>query len=71
MVTGDDLKGVFDDVVNQVLILLTEQIDGVGEISAGKRLPILLVGGFGSSVYLKNRIQETFGQCHVLQPPDA
>jgi hypothetical protein len=71
VVTGDDLKGVFDGVVDQVLILLTEQIDGVGEIPAGKQLPILLVGGFGSSVYLKKRIQETFGQCDVLQPPDA
>ncbi len=71
MVTGDDLKDVFDDVINQVLILLTEQIDGVGEIYPGKLLPILLVGGFGSSVYLKKRIQETFGQCDVLQPPDA
>jgi hypothetical protein len=70
-VTGADLKEIFDGVVDIVLLLLHEQIHAVGTAHGSRKLPILLVGGFGSSEYLKTRITETFDQCEVLQPPDA
>jgi hypothetical protein len=70
-VTGADLKGIFDEVVDRVLLLLHEQVQSIGPIPDGRKLPILLVGGFGSSQYLKTRVKETFLQCEVLQPPDA
>jgi hypothetical protein len=70
-VTAEDLKEVFDPVVNMVLILLSEQIEAVGNLLDSERIPILLVGGFGSNKYLKLRIMQQFENCMVLQPPDA
>lgn len=65
------LKAIFDEVVDRVLLLLHEPVQAVGAVRGPKKLPILLVGGFGNSEYLKARIIDTFAQCEVLQPPDA
>ena len=70
-VTTEDLKEIFDPVVSMILILVSEQIDGIKVVQGGKKIPILLVGGFGSSEYLKRQITEHFEDCVVLQPPDA
>jgi hypothetical protein len=70
-VTGEDLKKVFDPVVDKVNLLLAEQIEAVGNGQNGRKIPVLLVGGFGSSEYLKARVAQMFDNCDILQPPDA
>ncbi|KAG0321515.1 Heat shock 70 kDa protein 12A [Podila horticola] len=49
-------KIVFDPVVTQVLQLIREQLDKAKNCSA-----IFMVGGFGSSKYLLNRVKQEFG----------
>lgn len=52
-----ELKDIFEPVISEILTLIRNQIQQTAE---DVKL-ILLVGGFGSSFYLKSRIQETFG----------
>ncbi|KAG0249069.1 hypothetical protein DFQ27_000396 [Actinomortierella ambigua] len=47
---------VFDPVVERVLALIRDQLDKATKCSA-----IFLVGGFGSSTYLLNRVTKEFG----------
>ncbi|KAF9437622.1 Heat shock 70 kDa protein 12A [Entomortierella beljakovae] len=47
---------VFEPVVVQVLELIHQQLESVSECSA-----IFMVGGFGSSEYLRNRAKQEFG----------
>ncbi|KAI9013758.1 hypothetical protein CLU79DRAFT_708537, partial [Phycomyces nitens] len=51
-------KKVFDPVVNQVIDLIREQLDQTG----GKLDAMFLVGGFGQSLYLYQRIIEVFSK---------
>ncbi|KAH0559616.1 hypothetical protein GP486_003866 [Trichoglossum hirsutum] len=71
VITVDDLKGIYNPVVTRILILVQQQLGMIENIVPGKATPILLVGGFGSSKYLKRCLEERFQQCTVLQPPDA
>ncbi|KAI9315669.1 hypothetical protein BX666DRAFT_1878862 [Dichotomocladium elegans] len=48
---------IFDPVVNKVLSLIRQQYE---QIPDGRLTYLLLVGGFGSSNYLYQRIQDTF-----------
>ena len=52
-----ELKDIFEPVISEILTLIRNQIQQTAE---DVKL-ILLVGGFGSSFYLKSRIQDTFG----------
>ena len=52
-----ELRDIFEPVVSEILTLIRDQIKQTAE----KVKLILLVGGFGSSFYLRSRIQETFG----------
>ncbi|KAI9025151.1 hypothetical protein CLU79DRAFT_744308 [Phycomyces nitens] len=47
---------VFDPVIDQVLELISDQLDNAKDIGT-----IFLVGGFGQSKYLLKRIKEVFG----------
>ncbi|KAF8183795.1 hypothetical protein K438DRAFT_1131087 [Mycena galopus ATCC 62051] len=60
-------EAVFDPVVNEVLDLISRQLDTSPKIDA-----LLLVGGFSGSTYLKTRIEEQFSPLiHTLaRPPD-
>jgi hypothetical protein len=71
VITVDDLKGIYDPVVTRILILVQQQLGMIKNIVPGRATPILLVGGFGSSKYLRKRLEERFQQCTILQPPDA
>ncbi|KAJ6486664.1 hypothetical protein C8R45DRAFT_995477 [Mycena sanguinolenta] len=59
---------VFDPVVNDVLDLISTQLDTSPKIDA-----LLLVGGFSACAYLKIRIEEQFGpSIHtIVRPPDS
>lgn len=53
--------------------LIVEQIERVQQTAANATVSaVLLVGGFGSSEYLRKSIEEHFGEdMKVIQPPDA
>ncbi|KAF7345112.1 hypothetical protein MVEN_01675100 [Mycena venus] len=61
-------EAVFDPVVNEVLDLISRQLDTSPSIDA-----LLLVGGFSGSAYLKTRVEEQFSpRIHTLaRPPDS
>ncbi|KAJ7875395.1 actin-like ATPase domain-containing protein [Mycena olivaceomarginata] len=61
-------EAVFDPVVNEVLDLISRQLDMSPSIDA-----LLLVGGFSGSAYLKTRVEEQFNSLiHTLaRPPDS
>ncbi|ESZ93131.1 hypothetical protein SBOR_6503 [Sclerotinia borealis F-4128] len=74
----DDLKRIFDPLIADIQRMVDDQINLVKtkRMSEGHPTPkeikaIFLVGGFGSSGYLKSRI----GACHpniqIIQPHDA
>ncbi|KAI8597092.1 hypothetical protein EDD21DRAFT_386334 [Dissophora ornata] len=53
---ASELKSrVFEPVVKKVLALIQEQLDGAKNVSA-----IFMVGGFGASTYLLNRVKQEF-----------
>ncbi|KAF7544953.1 hypothetical protein G7Z17_g9551 [Cylindrodendrum hubeiense] len=65
---ASDLQGIFEPVVLEVIALVKEQI-------TSSNVPIravLLVGGFGASNYLKERLRNAIDKnIQVMQPPNA
>ncbi|CAB4408730.1 unnamed protein product [Rhizophagus irregularis] len=51
----EDVKRMFDPVINKIIKLIREQLNNSGTISA-----MFLVGGFSESKYLQKRIREEF-----------
>jgi hypothetical protein len=52
----EDVKGMFDSVINQILDLISEHLDENNEeVSA-----MLLVGGFSENKYLQEKVKEKF-----------
>jgi tRNA A37 threonylcarbamoyltransferase TsaD len=72
-VTYTELKDVFDAVIRMIFQLIISQMEKVEEAPGDLSVSaILLVGGFGSSEYLRKEIQEHFGEdIKVIQPVDA
>ena len=71
-IPSGDLKAIFDDVIEQILVLIAEQVQDVTK--SGKspdKITIILVGGFGSNLYLRERVEETFRHLNVIHPPDS
>ena len=62
----DDLKDIFEPVVSEVLRLIAGQIRQTGKVVK----LILLVGGFGSSFYLRKRIEAEFPRIEVKVAPN-
>jgi hypothetical protein len=71
VMTANDVKGIFDPVIHQILILIQSHREENREALSNRKLPILLVGGFGSSKYLKTKIEGEYPGAPVLQPPEA
>lgn len=58
--SAEQVKDIFDPVIDEIIALLEGQIDSIrerGEVVSG----IILVGGFGSSDYLYKRMRQHFG----------
>ncbi|RGB36478.1 hypothetical protein C1646_814007 [Rhizophagus diaphanus] len=51
----EDVKRMFDPVINKIIKLIYEQLNNSGPISA-----MFLIGGFSESKYLQKRIREEF-----------
>lgn len=72
MMTGEDMQGIFDPLITDVLQLVHQQAKSALLKRQG-RAPkgIFLVGGFGSSQYLKKRLEKVVPGVQVIQPDDA
>ena len=73
--TTEELKTVFDPVIGMIIQLINGQLDQVEEALGNLDVSsILLVGGFGSSEYLRREIEKHFSGCDdipelkVIQP---
>ncbi|KAE8329971.1 hypothetical protein BDV39DRAFT_202552 [Aspergillus sergii] len=64
------IKGIFASVVEQVVSLVQSQLRAIAR-SGTKAKTIMLVGGFGESEYLYQRLKAACPQTPVMQPPDA
>ncbi|KAK5658679.1 hypothetical protein OQA88_2075 [Cercophora sp. LCS_1] len=65
---ASDLKTIFDPVVQEAISLVQDQIKS----SRDPIKAVLLLGGFGSSTYLKERLREVVPKTTaVIQPPNA
>ncbi|MFJ3733014.1 Hsp70 family protein [[Kitasatospora] papulosa] len=73
VVTADEAREVFEAVIPGILSLVDRQLDEMRaqrRNAPGKEL-VILVGGFGNSPYLQERLQEHLtGRADVLIPPD-
>lgn len=75
--TTEELKTVFDPVIRRIIILITGQLDRVEEALGSLDVSaVLLVGGFGSSEYLRRELERHFSgddvpKLKVIQPVNA
>ncbi|KAH0613556.1 uncharacterized protein H6S33_005442 [Morchella sextelata] len=71
-VARKDVRDIFEPVVSQVLELISKQVIEVLKSGKGPVAAILLVGGFGSSEYLYQRINKWgSGKITIMQPRNA
>lgn len=71
---GECLQNIFEPVMKDVLRLIDAQVSEAREKRPGNGLKgIFLVGGFGSSRYLKEQLQKEYDlmKIQVIQPHDA
>jgi Tfp pilus assembly PilM family ATPase len=73
IIKASELREVFDKVIQAIFVLIVQQIERVQQADPNGRVSaILLVGGFGSSEYLRKSIEEHFGEdMKIIQPPEA
>ncbi|KAG5977078.1 hypothetical protein E4U56_000482 [Claviceps arundinis] len=70
--TGHELSRIFEPLVADVLRMIEYQVQEVRLKRPERGVSgICLVGGFGSSNYLMQRVKQHFPQTQVLQPEDA
>jgi hypothetical protein len=77
-VTADDLHAIFEPVFKEIDRLVAEQISKVRikrlqdkHPMGGNIKAIFLVGGFGSSLFLRDAIEKAHPDIQVIQPNDA
>lgn len=72
-ITSAELKDVFDAVIRMIFDLIVVQMERLEEAPGDLTVSaILLVGGFGSSEYLRKEIEQHFGEdVKVIQPVNA
>ena len=77
-ITATDLRvNVFEPVIRQVLQHITDQLERVEQAPGSPGVSaILLVGGFGSSAYLRKSVEghfdgEVLPKIQVIQPVNA
>lgn len=68
--TTKDLTAIFQPVIDEIIQLVRNQVAAAAQ--EAKIKAILLVGGFGASPYLKEKLREAMGShIKILQPPYA
>lgn len=79
ILTREEMKGIFDPVISQIVGLVQKQMDAVESGDDGFDVSaILLVGGFGASEYLRQRLFKDLKstrnpdvEVEILQPTNA
>jgi hypothetical protein len=66
-ITGKRLQKIFDPVITEVLSLIKAQLKATDNPVTA----VLLAGGFGTSKYLKKRIEEEIGDIRVIPIEDG
>ncbi|KAH7336643.1 hypothetical protein BKA65DRAFT_37690 [Rhexocercosporidium sp. MPI-PUGE-AT-0058] len=68
----EDMREIFDPCVNRVLTLVDSQIDEISSQGATVKY-ILVVGGFGKSMYLLKRIRERYSarNIEIVRPSNS
>ncbi|KAG6241820.1 hypothetical protein E4U24_006000 [Claviceps purpurea] len=70
--TGHELSRIFEPLVADIVKMIEYQVQEVRLKRPERGISgICLVGGFGSSNYLMQRVKQHFPQIQVLQPEDA
>ncbi|KAK2609277.1 hypothetical protein QQS21_002212 [Conoideocrella luteorostrata] len=70
--TGRDLTRIFEPLIKDIINLIQEQVEQSRNKRHGKDVDgILLVGGFGSSQYLRQMVRKHFPSIEAIQPNDA
>ncbi|KAL9000689.1 MAG: hypothetical protein Q9169_000725 [Polycauliona sp. 2 TL-2023] len=66
---GSDVKSIFDPVIKEIVTLVNGQIDA----TKARVKAVLLVGGFGQSVYLRDSIRQAVASkgIEVMQSPNG
>ncbi|KAG6172017.1 hypothetical protein E4U11_006690 [Claviceps purpurea] len=71
-ISGKVLSRIFEPLIADILKMIEHQVQEVRLKRPGKGVSgIFLVGGFGSSNYLMQRVKDHFPKIQVLQPSDA
>ncbi|KAF3177011.1 hypothetical protein TWF788_007858 [Orbilia oligospora] len=72
LISREDMRSLFDPVITEVITLIYNQIKETSD-NAGRVNTILLVGGFGESLYLYQRVVDWAGPygINVIQPRSA
>lgn len=70
---GAHLKQIFNKVVEKIILLLRDQVEGVRDATGSLPKVIILVGGFGGNGYLLSQIEKTFSPMNIIiqQPTRA
>ncbi|KAF4335666.1 Hsp70 family heat shock protein [Fusarium beomiforme] len=70
--SGEAVHGIFEPLIVDIIRLVDDQVQGVKQERPDNPIKgIFLVGGFGSSQYLKTRIEKANPTIQVIQPEDA
>lgn len=72
--TGGDLREIFKPIIEEIVRLVDDQIRAAHAKRPRQQIKgVFLVGGFGSSRYLKNCVEENYKdlRIQVIQPHDA
>jgi len=70
-VSAAEMKVLFETVMMMVITLLEKALEEIRRKEPEKQVTILLVGGFGGSDYLTQKVEEAFADLEVHCPPDA
>lgn len=72
--TGKTLGKIFDPIISEIMVQVNNQVLAARDKRPGQWVKaVFLVGGFGSSRYLKKCLEDTFAPLgiQVIQPHDA
>ncbi|KAF5686278.1 Hsp70 chaperone protein [Fusarium circinatum] len=70
--SGETVHDIFKPLISDIIGLVNDQVEAVTEEKGYNPINcIFLVGGFGSSQYLKSRIEDENPDVQVIQPEDA
>ncbi|CVK84249.1 related to hsp70 protein [Fusarium proliferatum] len=70
--SGEEVHDIFEPLISDIVGLVNDQVEAATEERPDNPIIcIFLVGGFGSSQYLKSRIEDENPDIQVIQPEDA